>query len=125
MTDPERMISVLRELRDAGISFSIDDFGTGYSSLAYLQQLPVSTVKIDKSFVADMVADGAAAAIVRSVIDLARSLGLAVVAEGVEDQRTLDHLVLAGCDLVQGYFVSRPIPPADLTDWMLRRVARR
>jgi EAL domain-containing protein (putative c-di-GMP-specific phosphodiesterase class I) len=125
MTDPERMIGVLRELAGTGIRFSVDDFGTGYSSLAYLQQLPVSTVKIDKSFVMPMVDDPGAAAIVRSVTELARSLDLALVAEGVEDQRTLDHLAVIGCHFVQGFFVSRPIPAAELTKWLARREVRR
>ncbi len=121
MTDPERMIGTLRELAATGISFSIDDFGTGYSSLAYLQRLPVSVIKIDKSFVTPMVTDPAAAAIVRSVTDLARSLDLAVVAEGVEDQRTLEHLARSGCHFVQGYYLSRPIPAVELTEWMAER----
>jgi len=121
MTDPERMVAVLGELNATGISFAIDDFGTGYSSLAYLQQLPVSKVKIDKSFVTPMTSDPAAAAIVRSVVELARSLGLTAVAEGVEDVRTLDHLVAVECPLVQGYLLSRPIPADDLTAWMEQR----
>ena len=123
MTDPERMVVVLGDIAASGISFAIDDFGTGYSSLAYLQQLPVSKVKIDKSFVTPMTQDPAAAAIVRSVVDLARSLGLTVVAEGVEDGRTLDQLVAVDCPLVQGYVLSRAIPPADLTTWILQRRA--
>ncbi|MFZ0157934.1 MAG: GGDEF domain-containing protein, partial [Kineosporiaceae bacterium] len=124
MTDPERMIGMLRDLAATGISFSIDDFGTGYSSLAYLQRLPVSVIKIDKSFVTPMVSDPAAAAIVRSVTDLAHSLDLAVVAEGVEDQRTLDHLTQIGCHFVQGFFLSRPIPSVELTEWMAQRRRR-
>jgi EAL domain-containing protein (putative c-di-GMP-specific phosphodiesterase class I) len=125
MSDPQRMISMLKDLARTGISFAIDDFGTGYSSLAYLQQLPVSKIKIDKSFVIPMVANPGAAAIVRSVIELARSLDLAVVAEGVEDQRTLDHLDAMGCHLVQGYYLSRPIPAVELTEWMSQRTAAR
>jgi diguanylate cyclase (GGDEF)-like protein len=121
MSDPERMITILDELAATGISFAIDDFGTGYSSLAYLQQLPVAKVKIDKSFVIPMVTTPGAAAIVRSVIDLARSLHLDVVAEGVEDQRTLDHLRSIDCTYVQGYYLSRPIPAAELTAWMRSR----
>lgn len=121
MTDPERMISILRELTSTGIALSIDDFGTGYSSLAYLQQLPVTTVKIDQSFVTPLLVDPAAAAIVGSVIELARSLGLVVVAEGVEDQRTLDHLATIDCHFVQGYLLSRPIPGEELTRWLLNR----
>jgi len=118
MTDPERMISLLRELTSTGISLSIDDFGTGYSSLAYLQQLPVSTVKIDRSFVAQLTGDDAAAAIVSSVIELARSLGLVVVAEGVEDEPTLARLNALDCHFVQGYLLSRPVPGPELTRWL-------
>jgi diguanylate cyclase (GGDEF)-like protein len=125
MTDPEQMTGMLHELAGTGIAFAIDDFGTGYSSLTYLQQLPVSKVKIDKSFVIPMAGDPAAAAIVRSVIDLARSLDLTVVAEGVEDQRTLDHLVSLRCHLVQGYYLSRPIPAIELTEWIVRRETTR
>ncbi|HEX2804748.1 MAG TPA: EAL domain-containing protein, partial [Kineosporiaceae bacterium] len=110
MSDPQRMITMLKDLASTGITFAIDDFGTGYSSLAYLQQLPVAKIKIDKSFVIPMVSNPGAASIVRSVIDLARSLDLAVVAEGVEDQRALDHLAAMGCHFVQGYYLSRPIP---------------
>jgi diguanylate cyclase (GGDEF)-like protein len=125
MADPEHMTTMLHGLAANGITFAIDDFGTGYSSLAYLQQLPVSKVKIDKSFVIPMAGDPAAAAIVRSVIDLARSLDLTVVAEGVEDQRTLDHLVSMQCHLVQGYYLSKPIPAIELTEWISRREAAR
>jgi EAL domain-containing protein (putative c-di-GMP-specific phosphodiesterase class I) len=125
MSDPENMIRMLDEMAAAGIRFAIDDFGTGYSSLAYLQQLPVSKVKIDQSFVTTMTSDAANASIVRSVIDLARSLGLEVVAEGVEDQRTLDLLGSIDCGLVQGYYLSRPIPAVELTEWMLLRTATR
>jgi EAL domain-containing protein (putative c-di-GMP-specific phosphodiesterase class I) len=121
MTDPEHMIRMLDDLARTGITFAIDDFGTGYSSLAYLQQLPVTKIKIDKSFVMPMATDPSAASIVRSVIDLARSLDLAVVAEGVEDQRTLDHLTAIDCHFVQGYYLSRPIPAVELTEWMGQR----
>jgi EAL domain-containing protein (putative c-di-GMP-specific phosphodiesterase class I) len=121
MTDPEHMIRMLDDLARTGITFAIDDFGTGYSSLAYLQQLPVTKIKIDKSFVIPMATDPSAASIVRSVIDLARSLDLAVVAEGVEDQRTLDHLTAIDCHFVQGYYLSRPIPAVELTEWMGQR----
>ena len=124
MSDPENMIRMLDDMAAAGIRFAIDDFGTGYSSLAYLQQLPVSKVKIDRSFVMAMVGDPANASIVRSVVDLARSLGLDVVAEGVEDQRTLDLLTSIDCGFVQGYYLSRPIPAIELTEWMTLRTSR-
>jgi predicted signal transduction protein with EAL and GGDEF domain len=123
MTDPERMVGVLGDIAGTGVTFAIDDFGTGYSSLSYLQQLPVSKVKIDKSFVTPMASDPGAAAIVRSVVELSRSLDLAVVAEGVEDQRTLDQLVAMDCHLLQGYYLSRPIPAPEFTAWISQRVA--
>ena len=118
MTDPDYVIRMLDELAKTGLTFAVDDFGTGYSSLAYLQKLPISKIKIDKSFVIPLTTDPAAATIVHSVIDMARNLNLAVVAEGVEDQRTLDHLAAIDCHLVQGYYLSRPIPGPQLTTWL-------
>jgi diguanylate cyclase (GGDEF)-like protein len=124
MSDPERMTAVLNQIAHSGVRFSIDDFGTGYSSLSYLQKLPISEVKIDKSFVFPMASDAGAASIVRSVVDLARSLNLTIVAEGVEDQRTLDQLAAIHCDYVQGYYLSRALPGQELTDWLSRRFPR-
>jgi EAL domain-containing protein (putative c-di-GMP-specific phosphodiesterase class I) len=121
MADVPRALPVLRELADAGISLAVDDFGTGYSSLAYLRQLPVSEVKIDKSFVRDMGTDESDAAIVSTIIGLARQLGLAVVAEGVEDEGSRDRLVDMGCDVAQGYLFSRPLPPDRLAAWFAAR----
>jgi EAL domain-containing protein (putative c-di-GMP-specific phosphodiesterase class I) len=96
------------------VRLSVDDFGTGYSSLAYLKRLLVDEVKLDKSFVLNMTGDADDAAIVRSTIELAHNLGLQLVAEGVEDQETLELLATLGCDLVQGYHLARPMPPDDL-----------
>ena len=118
MADPVRAAQVLADLGRIGVRLSLDDFGTGYSSLAYLKQLPVEELKIDRSFVMGMAADGLDAAIVRSTIDLARNLGLQVVAEGVEDAATLANLEALGCDLAQGFYLSRPVPPAELEAWM-------
>ncbi len=101
-----------------GVGLSIDDFGTGYSSMAYLKSLPVHELKVDRSFVAQMTSNGRDAVIVRSTVDLGRNLGLRVVAEGVEDQTTLEALDALGCDAVQGYHVSRPVTPDDLIDWL-------
>ena len=109
MADPARTISVLEQLSALGPRLSVDDFGTGYSSLAYLQRLPVDEVKIDKFFVLSMADDNGAEAIVRSVLDLARNLGLHSVAEGVEDRAAFDRLTALGCAEAQGYFMSRPI----------------
>jgi EAL domain-containing protein (putative c-di-GMP-specific phosphodiesterase class I) len=101
-----------------GCTLAIDDFGTGYSSLSYLKRLPVDEVKIDKSFVLNMQDDENDAVIVRSIIDLARNLGLHVVAEGVETETAWDALLAMGCDIAQGYYISRPLPSAALAAWL-------
>jgi diguanylate cyclase len=121
--DSERAIQVLEELTDLGVELSIDDFGTGYSSLAALRRLPVREVKIDRSFVVRMEHDEADAAIVRSVVGLGHALGLRVVAEGVEEPTTLDELAGMGCDIVQGYLVSRPLPTDLVAPWVRARRA--
>ena len=114
MTDPEAAIAMLWGLRRIGVRLSVDDFGTGYSSLAYLKRLPVDEVKLDKSFVLNMTGDPDDAAIVRSTIELAHNLGLQLVAEGVENQETLELLASLGCDVAQGFHLARPMPAADL-----------
>jgi EAL domain-containing protein (putative c-di-GMP-specific phosphodiesterase class I) len=118
MADAARAMEVLGRLRDMGVGISIDDFGTGYSSLAYLKRLPVNELKIDKSFVAHMAQDENDAAIVRSTVGLAHDLGLSVVAEGIEDSETWEALAALGCDVAQGYFMSRPLPAVALGDWL-------
>ena len=123
MADPERAAAVLQALRDIGVRISIDDFGTGYSSLSQLKRLPVDELKIDRSFVFGMTEDSDDAVIVRSTVELAHNLGLQVVAEGVEDLATWNELARLGCDLAQGYYLSRPLPPEDLTAWLLERHA--
>jgi diguanylate cyclase len=117
MTDPTRARKVLTELARMGVTLSIDDFGTGYSSLAYLRDLPVHQLKIDRTFVEDMVGDSDDAVIVRAVVDLARNLGLRTVAEGVEDLATWEQLSHLGCDSAQGYFLARPMPPDGFWGW--------
>ena len=117
MEDPASALEILKGLREIGITLSIDDFGTGYSSLGYLKKLPVDAVKIDKSFVIDMIDDQDSEAIVRTTINLGHELGLKVVAEGVESRRALDRLAGLGCDVAQGYFISRPMPERDLYRW--------
>ena len=114
MADPSRTIGVLSRLSALGVSIAIDDFGTGYSSLSYLKRLPVDEIKIDRSFVAGMMVDDNDAVIVRSTIELARSLGLRVVAEGVEDHATWSRLAELGCDLAQGFYLSPPVAAAEL-----------
>lgn len=121
VVDRLRSTQVLSELRDMGIRIAVDDYGTGYSSLAYLRDLPVHDLKLDKSFVMEMSADPRAAAIVRSTVSLAHSLGLRMVAEGVEDQAALDQLRDVGCDVAQGYHLSRPVPAPAMTRWMKER----
>jgi diguanylate cyclase (GGDEF)-like protein len=116
--DPAHAIRNLERLHALGCRLAIDDYGTGYSSLAYLRHLPVHELKIDKSFVIGMAADASDALIVRSTIDLAHNMGLSVVAEGVEDDATLDRLRAMGCDMVQGYLLSRPLGVAETAVWM-------
>ncbi|HWE64239.1 MAG TPA: EAL domain-containing protein [Chloroflexota bacterium] len=117
MVDPARAQAVLSHLHQMGMRLAIDDFGTGHSSLAYVMRLPVDAIKIDKSFVLTMAGGREGATIARSIIDLGHNLGLAVVAEGVENQATWNQLAALGCDLVQGYHLSRPLPAAELTRW--------
>ena len=118
MSDHDRARAVLTELRDAGVTISVDDFGTGYSSLAYLRDLPIDELKLDQSFIAAMGADLRANALVSSTITLAHSLGLRMVAEGVDTEAALSELARYGCDEVQGYYISRPIPANDLNTWL-------
>ena len=118
MADPARTIRMLERLASLGIELSVDDFGTGYSSLSYLQRLPVHEIKVDKSFVLGMTADDANTKIVRSIVDLGHNLGLRVVAEGVEDRITWEALATFGCDIGQGYYLSRPLPGPQLTSWL-------
>ena len=119
MADPAHALAIMSELQEMGVRLSIDDFGTGYSSLTHLRELPVDEIKIDKSFVTPMLKNDADAAIVRSVIDLAHHLGKQVCAEGVEDEATFVKLKEWGCDLAQGYWISRPLPAAGLMQWLM------
>jgi diguanylate cyclase (GGDEF)-like protein len=121
MADPARVIAVVNRLGTLGVKLSIDDFGTGYSSLSYLKRLPVQEVKVDKSFVMGMGSEESDATIVRSIIDLGANLGLRVVAEGVEDEPTWFRLCELGCNVAQGYFLSAPVPAAQLTRWLRKR----
>lgn len=125
MDDPVRAQNTLESLHALGAELSIDDFGTGYSSLAYLKQLPVDELKIDKSFVMNMEHDANDAKIVRSTIDLGHNMGLRVVAEGIESEQTWALLAHMGCDSGQGYFMSRPIPADEFAAWSRRWEAGR
>jgi diguanylate cyclase (GGDEF)-like protein len=118
MADPARAASTLLSLAAVGVGVSLDDFGTGYSSLVHLKRLPVSEVKIDRSFIMRMDVNEDDAAIVRSIIDLASVLGLRVVAEGVETRESWDRLSVYGCDAAQGWFLSKAQPAADVTNWL-------
>ena len=122
-TDSEVSRSVVERIKALGVRLSIDDFGTGYSALAYLARLDVEELKIDKSFVIDLADNPANLAIVRAVIEVASSFGLDTVAEGVEDERSLEQLRWLGCTIAQGYLVSRPLPADVLVDWLRRRHA--
>ena len=119
MLELDQVLALLDRISGMGVTLSVDDFGTGYSSLSYLHALPVGEVKIDRSFIVPMAAKVGDLGVVRAIVDLGHNLGLRVVAEGVEDRFTWDELAALGCDLVQGYFVSRPQPPDVLTDWLL------
>ncbi|MBZ0105493.1 MAG: EAL domain-containing protein [Sulfuricella denitrificans] len=119
MEDTDRVIRVLRELKDVGTAISIDDFGTGYSSLSYLKQFAIDKLKVDQSFVREITRDPSDAAIVVAIITMAHSLGLNVIAEGVETEGQLEYLRRHGCDEMQGYFFSRPVPVGDF-EQMLR-----
>ena len=123
MADPRRASENLQRLRTLGVRMSLDDFGTGHSSLSYLKRLPLDEVKIDRSFVSGMADDAGDAAIVRSTIDIARHLGLSVVAEGVETEETLGALSDLRCDVAQGYLLSRPMPAGQVGAWLAARAA--
>jgi diguanylate cyclase (GGDEF)-like protein/PAS domain S-box-containing protein len=109
---------ILRAMDRAGIRLSVDDFGTGYSALSYLKSYPFDTLKIDKSFVQDVMKESEDAALVRAIINMAHSLGLTVIAEGVEDEQQTHFLQQEGCDFAQGYFYSHPLPAGEFTEWL-------
>ncbi|MBX9395507.1 bifunctional diguanylate cyclase/phosphodiesterase [Streptomyces sp. TRM72054] len=124
LEDPQRAADTLAGLTGHGVKMSLDDFGTGYSSLVHLKRLPVSELKIDRSFVARLAVDAEDAEIVRCTVDLAHSLGLLVVAEGVEDDETWERLRDLRCDAVQGWLVAAAMPPEETTAWLRARGAR-
>ncbi len=119
--DPDLAMEIMNRLTDKGIKISIDDFGTGYSSLAYLKNLPASEVKIDKSFVTDMLKNNNDTVIVKSIIDLGHNLSLNVVAEGVEDKETAVRLKALGCDVLQGYYFSKPLSNNNFLNWLSKK----
>jgi EAL domain-containing protein (putative c-di-GMP-specific phosphodiesterase class I) len=121
VNDPELAAQRLGEMRALGVKISVDDFGTGYSSLTYLKGLPVDEVKIDKGFVDEIAHDPADRAVVRAVVDIAHTMGLKVIAEGVEHIDQGDLLAQLGVDEVQGYLHARPMPALDVAQWLRRR----
>jgi EAL domain-containing protein (putative c-di-GMP-specific phosphodiesterase class I) len=119
MSDPQRVIRTLDQIRRLGVRFAIDDFGTGYSSFAYLTKLPVSCIKIDKSFIQNIENDRDSSVIVKSIIDLGHNLGLKIVAEGVETIESKKMLRVFQCDEGQGYYFCRPVPADAMTHFLL------
>jgi EAL domain-containing protein (putative c-di-GMP-specific phosphodiesterase class I) len=113
MHNPEQAVKLLNELKESGIHLSIDDFGTGYSSLSYLKRFPIDSVKIDRSFIRDIPGDADDAAITQAIIAMAHGLRLTVIAEGVETAEQLHFLRDHGCDEIQGYLFSRPLPESE------------
>ncbi|MFO7727805.1 MAG: EAL domain-containing protein [Desulfonatronovibrio sp.] len=118
MTAPRKSLQALNAIHEMGVRLSIDDFGTGYSSISYLKELPVQLLKIDRSFVMEMHKHKSDAKIVKSIIDLAHNLDLKVVAEGVENQKILDNLTKLGCDMAQGFYIMKPAPVHEVTEWL-------
>jgi len=116
--DAEATLIVVKRLKALGVQFSIDDFGTGYSSLAYLKRLHVDKVKIDQSFVRNLASDPDDAAIVHAIVQMARSMKLKTIAEGVEEESIISHLKLYHCDEAQGYHFARPMPAEDFARYL-------
>ncbi len=123
MEDVDVILPILHELRDIGASISIDDFGTGYSSLSYLKRLPISKLKIDQSFIRDIMHDKDDAIIVNSVISLAHNMGFRVIAEGVEEKEQLEYLREHDCDVIQGYYYTRPLPAEEFYQWSMKYIS--
>ena len=118
MNHPARALQNLERIDKLGLSIAVDDFGTGYSSLNYLKKLPLDTLKIDRSFVSEMISNESDSLIVDSVINLAHNFSFTVVAEGVEDKETLDALASKNCDQAQGYYIAKPMPADEFEAWL-------
>ncbi len=117
MTDPEMALEIVQRIHQMGFQFSIDDYGTGYSSLSYLKQMPLTELKIDRSFVTDIINDESDAVIVNATINLAHNLGLQVTAEGVESPEVMEVLDQYGCDIAQGFLIARPLQVDEFEEW--------
>ncbi|PTY38220.1 hypothetical protein BGP77_17405 [Saccharospirillum sp. MSK14-1] len=122
LSDPLRAVDIIEQLSELDVQLEVDDFGTGYSSLAYLKSLPIHALKIDKSFIADLLKDAQDRIIVESTVKMAHNLGLEIVAEGVEDEATLVELVKMKCDAIQGFYFSKPLAADDLMVWLQRNL---
>ena len=120
MKDFENSVKLLTEIRDLGINIALDDFGTGYSSLSYLKQLPINTLKIDKSFIDNIVTNEREKAIVDGIIQLAQKIDLDVIAEGVETKEQIKLLKSMGCNQIQGYYFSKPLPASEIEEKFLK-----
>jgi len=125
MVDRDRARAILTRLRDSGVQICVDDFGSGYSSLSYLRDLPIDELKLDPTFISPMAQDERTAALVASTIAMAHSLGLRMVAEGVENDVAFTELTRLGCDQAQGYLMSGPVPAAEFDHWLSNRNAVR
>ena len=120
MQNVEGVITMMSDFQNLGVGMSLDDFGTGYSSLSYLKRFPIDKLKIDQSFVRDIMQDADDEAITKAIINLSKNLGLRVIAEGVETEQQLDFLRSSGCEEIQGYFYSRPLPEQDFVQFLRR-----
>ena len=117
----DESFAVLKQINEMGLPVYMDDFGTGYSSLAYLKNIPLSGLKIDRFFIADISKDENADKLIASIISIAHGLGLEVVAEGVEEKYQADYLIELGCEYLQGYYFSRPVPQSEVVDILQKR----
>jgi EAL domain-containing protein (putative c-di-GMP-specific phosphodiesterase class I) len=118
MEEPDALIRMLEQIKQTGVTIAIDDFGTGFSSLSYLQRLNADKLKIDRAFVSEITHSSRGSSIAEMVIQLGRNLGLAVIAEGVEDERQAGKLAALGCPFAQGYLFARPMTAEQLTEWL-------
>ena len=121
VTTDDKPYAVLNQIKDMGIRVTMDDFGTGYSSLSYLRKIPLSCLKIDRSFIFDLNKNENADKLVASIVSMAHELGLDVVAEGVEEKHQADHLAALGCEYLQGYYFSRPVPHDEVVDMLQKQ----